>query len=143
MGSGLSYFPGDKMNKRKTARQSLLVDIEIANSGHNRCRGYVNNISRDGLSITLRDGHFPIEQKSVLLNFNIWTGSETLFRKMLAKIVRIDGQEAGLVFAGDDRVTAAIVQDLLHYKMYERRKQSRLAASKYRMADAKLEFSNV
>lgn len=127
------------MNKRKSTRHNLLVEIEIANSGHRRCRGYVNNISRDGLSITLRDGQLPADQKSVLLNFKIWTGSETLFRKMLAKIVRIEGQQAGLVFTEHDMVAAAIVQDLLHYKSCERRKKARNSMLQPAMTEMKSE----
>lgn len=127
------------MNKRKTARHYLLVDIEIAQSGKQRRRGYVNNISREGLSVTLQEGQIPTGQKSVLLNFKIWTGSETLFRKMHAKIVRIEEQEVGMRFAEHDLIATAIVQDLLHYKAYERRNKARSASSNVLMTEQESE----
>ena len=127
------------MNNRKSTRHCLLVDIEIAQVGISRCRGYVNNISREGLSVILREGQLPAGQKSVLLNFKIWTGSETLFRKLHAKIIRIEGQEAGLVFAENDLVSNAIVQDLLHYKSNERRKKARFTLPKLQTADSEIE----
>ena len=117
------------MNKRKSTRHHLLVDIEIAQPGQRRCRGHVNNINREGLSVTLREGQLPKDQKSVLLNFKIWTGSETLFRKLHAKIIRVNEHEIGMAFAEHDLVAAAIIQDLLHYKTHERRKRSRVGAS--------------
>lgn len=109
------------MNTRKSTRHSLLVDIEIASSGNSCCRGYVSNISRKGLAVILREGEFPADQKSVLLNFKIWTGSETLYRKLLARIIWAEEQKAGMAFAEDEHVTTAIVQDLLRYKALERR----------------------
>jgi hypothetical protein len=127
------------MNHRKSTRHSLLVDIEIAHPGVSRCRGFVKNISRDGLSVILQEGQIPDSQKSVLLNFKIWTGSETLFRKLHAKIVRVEGQEAGLVFAENDLVANAIIQDLLHYKSHERRKQARLTVFKAQTTDSEIE----
>ena len=127
------------MNNRKSTRHCVLVDIEIAQPGISRCRGFVNNISREGLSVVLQEGQLPAGQKSVLLNFKIWTGNETLFRKLHAKIVRVEGQEAGLVFAENDLVSNAIVQDLLHYKSHERRKKARFTVFQPQTIDSEIE----
>ena len=113
------------MNKRQSPRRRILVDIEIARPGFPPCSGYARDISRDGVSVVLWEGSLPQQQRSVMLNFKIWTGSETLFRKLHARVLRDDGDQVALVFAEQDIVASAVVQDLLFYKNAERRRQPR------------------
>ncbi len=113
------------MDKRRNPRRRILVDIEIAHPGHAPCSGYARDVSREGVSVVLWEGGLPPAQRSVMLNFKIWTGSETLFRKMHARVVRCDGDQVALVFAEQDLVASAIVQDLMFYKNAERRHRAR------------------
>jgi hypothetical protein len=66
------------VEKRTAKRNKIQVDIEIAHPGANRCYGYAENISCTGVSIVLCEGELPPRQRSVILNFKIWTGEETL-----------------------------------------------------------------
>ncbi len=113
------------MERRKSARRRILVDIEIARPGVRHCSGYAGNVSRDGVSVVLWEGELPPDQHSVILNFKIWTGSEILFRKIHARVLRVEGQRVALAFAEQDLVANAIVQDLLFYKNAERRRAAR------------------
>ena len=113
------------MNQRKSVRHRIMVDIEVAQADAGRCRGYADTVSRDGISIKVYEGQLPSEQRAVLLNFRIWTGRETLFRKMQARIVRVDDNCIGLKFAEHDMVAGSIVHDLLYYKAFERREKPR------------------
>lgn len=115
------------MTKRKSQRHTVMVDIEIARTGLGRVRGYARNISREGVSVHLLEGQVPAGLKSVLLCFKIWTGRESLYRKLHARIVRVDGECVGLEFAEQDLVAHAVVQDLLYYRSFERRGKPRLS----------------
>ena len=113
------------MERRKSLRSKIQVDIEIAHPGAGHCCGYAENISCDGVSIRLTKGALPPEQRSVILNFRVWTGSETLYRKLYARIVRGSTEQIAMEFAETDFVAEAIVQDLIYYQNYERRNESR------------------
>ena len=115
------------MERRKSKRNPIKVDIEIAHPGSDRCRGYAENISRTGVSILLWQGELPIQQRSVILNFKVWTGSETLYRKIYARVVRHEQERIALEFAEHDFIADAIIQDLLYYQHRERRQESRRA----------------
>ena len=117
------------VERRKAQRNSIQVDIEIAHPGFNRCRGYAENISRTGISVVLWEGAVPSQQRSVILNFKIWTGNETLYRKIYARVARFQSERIALEFAEHDFVAEAIIQDLLFYQRRERRELSRRAAA--------------
>ena len=109
------------MERRKAKRDQIQVDIEIAHPGARRCGGYAENISRTGVSIILWDGELATGQRSVILNFKVWTGSETLYRKIYARVVRSDQQKIALEFAEHDFIAEAIIQDLMYYQKRDRR----------------------
>lgn len=109
------------MERRKAKRNQIQVDIEIAHPGARRCGGYAKNISRTGVSIILWDGELPTRQRSVILNFKVWTGSETLYRKIYARVVRLEQNKIALEFAEHDFIAEAIIQDLMFYQNRERR----------------------
>ena len=109
------------MERRKALRNCIQVDVEIAHPGFGRCRGYAENISRTGISLTLWEGEVPQQQRSVVLNFKIWTGNETLYRKIYARVVRFHQEKVALEFAERNFVAEAIIQDLLFYQRRERR----------------------
>jgi hypothetical protein len=67
----------------------------------------------------------------VILNFKVWTGKETLYRKIYARVVHADRQTVGLEFAEHDFVAEAVVQDLMFYQRRERQRSSRSAGSHY------------
>ena len=113
------------MERRKAKRNQIQVDIEIAHPGAHRCGGYAENISRSGVSIILWDGEFPTSQRSVILNFKVWTGSETLYRKIYARVVRLETGKIALEFAEHDFIAEAIIQDLMYYQNRERRAGAR------------------
>jgi c-di-GMP-binding flagellar brake protein YcgR len=117
------------VERRKAQRNRIQVEIEIAHPGFSPCRGYAENISRTGISLTLWEGEVPRQQRSVILNFKIWTGNETLFRKIYARVVRFDGERVALEFAEHDFVAEAIIQDLLYYQRRERRQAARNPAA--------------
>ena len=104
------------MEKRTAKRNQIQVDIEIAHPGANRCYGYAENISRTGVSIVLREGELPPRQRSVILNFKIWTGEETLYRKIYARVVRPGQGKIALEFARHDFTTEWIIRDLMFYQ---------------------------
>ena len=112
------------MERRNAKRNQIQVDIEIAQPGFQRCRGYAENISRSGVSVIVVQGELPATQRSVILNFRVWTGHETLYRKVYARVVRYGTMQIALEFAEHDFITEAIVQDLMFYQARERR-QSR------------------
>ena len=113
------------MERRKAKRNQIQVDIEIAHPGAHRCGGYAENISRTGVSIILWDGELPTSQRSVILNFKVWTGSETLYRKIYARVVRLETEKIALEFAEHDFIAEAIIQDLMYYQNRERRAGAR------------------
>ncbi len=117
--------PGGAVERRKSKRSRIQVDIEIAHPGNGRCCGYAENISRDGVSIRLSKGTLPSGQRSVILNFRVWTGSETIYRKLYARIVRGTDEQVAMEFAETDFVAEAIVQDLIYYQNYDRRRELR------------------
>jgi hypothetical protein len=114
------------MNRRKSARRRVSVELEIARPGGSRCRGYAENVSREGMCVTVREGDIPDVRRPVMVNLKIWTGTETLFRKLQARIVRVEDDRLALAFLENNLVTHAIVQDLLYYESLERRRQARL-----------------
>ena len=109
------------MERRKAKRNRIQVDIEIAHPGFSRCRGYAEDISRTGILLILWEGEMPSQQRSVVLNFKIWTGNETLYRKIYARVVRFEQDKVALEFAEHDCVAEAVIQDLLFYQRRERR----------------------
>ena len=113
------------MERRQSKRSQIQVDIEIAHPGAGHCCGYAENISRDGVSIKLWKGVIPSQQRSVILNFRVWTGNETIYRKLYARIVRSAADQVAMEFAETDFVAEAIVQDLIYYQAHERRSMSR------------------
>ncbi|MDT8386792.1 MAG: PilZ domain-containing protein [Thiogranum sp.] len=113
------------MDRRKARRSQIQVDIEIAHPGSNRCRGLAENISRTGVSVILQEGALPSTQRSVILNFRVWTGNETLYRKVYARVIRYDLTQVALEFAEHDFITEAIIQDLMFYQSRTRRQESR------------------
>ena len=118
------------MERRKSKRSQIQVDIEIAHPGAGHCWGYAENISRDGVSIMLSKGTLPPEQRAVILNFRVWTGSETIYRKLYARIVRGSTEQVAMEFVETDLVAEAIVQDLIYYQNHERRLESRSSLDK-------------
>jgi hypothetical protein len=113
------------VERRKAKRNRIQVDIEIAHPGMARCRGYADNISRSGVSVVVLEGALPPAQRSVVLNFRVWTGNETLYRKIYARVVRYEQEQIAFEFAEHDFITEAIIQDLMFYQARERRKQLR------------------
>ncbi len=116
---------GTLVERRNAKRNQIQVDIEIAHPGARRCGGYAENISRTGVSIVLWDGEFPTRQRSVILNFKVWTGSETLYRKIYARVARSEKERVALEFAEHDFIAEAIIQDLMFYQNRERRGSAR------------------
>lgn len=112
------------MERRRAKRSRIQVDIEIAHPGSNRCRGYAENISRTGVSVALLEGCLPERQRSVILNFRVWTGNETLYRKVYARVVRHDQSLVALEFAEQDFIAEAIIQDLMYYQARIRRTET-------------------
>jgi hypothetical protein len=104
------------VEKRRARRNEIQVDIEIAQPGAKRCCGYAENISRTGVSIVLSEGCLPTRQRSVILNFKIWTGTETLYRKSYARVVRAQRERIALEFASRDFAAEAIIQELMGYQ---------------------------
>ncbi len=117
------------MERRQLTRRQIEVDVEIAQPGNERCYGFAADISRRGVSVQLWKGTLPAQQRSVILNFRIWTGRETLYRRMYARVIHSDGQSIGLEFTEHDFVAEAIINDLMHYQKHERRRQARGANS--------------
>jgi len=104
------------MENRKAKRHQIEVDLEIAHPTASRCYGYAENISRTGVSIVLREGALPARQRLVILNFKIWTGRETLYRKILARVVRPGQGKIALEFASYDFTAESIVQELMFFQ---------------------------
>jgi len=113
------------MERRKAKRNRIMVDIEVAQPGSKRCFGFADNISRNGVSMVLQEGELPSHQRSVVLNFKIWTGDDHLYRKMYARVIRFEDDRVALEFAEHDLVSEAIVQDLMYFQRQERRRKSR------------------
>jgi hypothetical protein len=112
------------VERRKARRNQIQVDIEIAHPGSNRCSGYAENISRTGVSVKLLEGSLPSTQRSVILNFRVWTGNETLYRKVYARVVRYETGRIALEFAEHDFIAEAIIHDLMYYQARTRKLES-------------------
>lgn len=112
------------MERRQAKRKQIEVDVEIAQPGVERCYGFAADISHRGVSVQLWKGELPENQRSVILNFRIWTGRETLYRKMYARVVHSDRQMLGLEFTEHDFIAEAIIHDLMYYQKHERRRQA-------------------
>jgi len=110
---------GIAMERRKSKRTLIQVDIEIAHPGFQRCYGVARNISQSGICVQLSNGELPVWQRSVILNFKIWTGVETLYRRLYARVVHRDEQTVGLEFAERDFSAQAVINDLLYYQRRE------------------------
>jgi hypothetical protein len=104
------------VERRQSKRHRIEVDIDIARPGLCRCRGIATDISRTGISIQLCGGELPPRQRSVVLNVKIWTGKETLYRRIHARVVRSDRDSIGLKFLEHDFIAEAIVQDMMFYQ---------------------------
>jgi c-di-GMP-binding flagellar brake protein YcgR len=122
------------VERRKAQRRSIQVDVEIAHPEFSRCRGYAENISRSGVSVVLWEGAGPKQQRSVILNFKVWTGSETLYRKIYARVVRSEHGRIAFKFTERDSVAQAFIQDLLFYRRREQRGDTRRPASRQKRA---------
>jgi len=131
------YAKGRTVEKRKAKRNQIQVDIEIAHPAANRCYGYADNISRTGVSIVLREGALPPRQRSVILNFKIWTGRETLYRKIHARVVRPGQGRIALEFAKYDFTAESIIRDLMFYQR-NNGKISRVQRNSYRLTQDRL-----
>lgn len=118
------------MERRQAKRKQIEVDIEIAQPGGERCYGFAGNISRRGVSVHLWKGELPEQQRTVILNFRIWTGRETLYRKMYARVIHSNRQSIGLEFTEHDFIAEAIIHDLMYYQKHERRRQAGSASSR-------------
>jgi ferredoxin-fold anticodon binding domain-containing protein len=103
------------MERRRSGRKQIQVDIEISGVCAGRCHGYAENIGRNGVSIVLESGNLA-QQRAVLLSFRVWTGSEYLLRKIYARIIRQDMNVVAFEFADKDIIADAIVQDLIYYQ---------------------------
>ena len=104
------------MERRKAKRDQILVDIDIAHPGAGYCHGYVENISKGGVSVYIDEGQLPATQRSVILNLRVWTGNETLYRKMYCRVVRHNESRVAMEFAENDIITEAIIHDLMFYQ---------------------------
>ena len=125
------------MEKRTAKRNQIQVDIEIAHPGANRCYGYAENISRTGVSIVLREGELPPRQRSVILNFKIWTGEETLYRKIYARVVRPGQGKIALEFTRSDFTAESIIRELMFYQR-KNDETSRVQRNSYRLTQDRL-----
>jgi c-di-GMP-binding flagellar brake protein YcgR len=120
------------VERRKAQRKPIQVDVEIAHPDFSPCRGYAENVSRSGVSVVLWEGTVPRQQRSVVLNFRIWTGNETLYRKIYARLVRSERGRVAFRFVGHDSVAAGFIQDLLYYQRRERRRLTRSSLSQHK-----------
>ena len=104
---------------RRSPREHILVEIDIAQSSLGYCAGYAKNVSKESVAVTLHEGQLLPTHKVALLGFKIWTGEETLTRQLSANIKRIDDKHIVFTFTGDETETAAVVEELIKYKMAE------------------------
>ena len=121
-GRGAEFCPssstvrGVAVERRSAKRDPIRVEIDIAHPGAGLCHGLVENISKSGVSLVIHGGSLPAEQRSVILNFRVWTGTEMLYRKIYCRVVRREVGRMALEFAEDDIVSEAIIQDLMFYQ---------------------------
>jgi hypothetical protein len=107
---------GSTVENRKANRNQIKVGIETAHPTASPCYGYAEHISPTGVSMVLQEGELPAEQRSVILNFKIWTGSETLYRKIYARVVRSGQGKIALEFAKPDFTVEWIIRDLMFFQ---------------------------
>jgi len=125
------------MNKRNSVRSNLKVQIDlIAKDGFKAMGGVSSNLSTEGAFVTLNGGA-PKLGGILTVHFKIWTGHENISRQLCAKVLRIDEHGVALGFTEQDLVTFAVVQDILHYRQYERRSEHRQMETGMGMEPAK------
>jgi len=107
---------GITVERRSAKRDQILVDIDIAHPGAEYCHGHVENISKCGVSVIIREGKLPDGQRSVILNLRVWTGNEMLYRKIYCRVIRHEENRIAMSFAENDIVTEAIIDDLMFYQ---------------------------
>lgn len=103
-------------DQRRSPRERILVEIKIAQSSLGYCAGYAENISKQGIAVMLHQGQLLPNHKVVLLSFKIWTGNETLKRKLSANVERIDENHIVFTFTGDEEETETVIAELIKYK---------------------------
>ncbi len=103
-------------DNRRSPRERILVEINIAQSSVGHCSGYAENVSKEGLAVMLLDGQLLPSHKIVLLSFKIWTGKETIKRQLSANVQRIDDNHIVFTFTGDEKETETVVEELIKYK---------------------------
>lgn len=110
------------MEKRKYGRVRVALRV-LLDPPDKRCiEGYTLNISSDGVYIKLFEQVAqPKLGTTLTVQFNIWTGQDNISRSLRAKVARIDAQGIALQFSENDLVSSAIVQDICHYRQFERR----------------------
>ena len=104
------------MENRQAKRNQIQVDIEIAQPSAGRCYGYAENVSRTGLTVALCEGVPPSHQRSVILNFRVWTGRETLYRRIYGRVVRSEQGEIVLEFSRADFTAEAVIRELMFFQ---------------------------
>lgn len=101
---------------RRSPRERILVEIDIAQSSLGYCAGYAENVSKEGIAVTLHEGQLLPKHKVALLCLKIWTGEKTLTRKLSANVKRIDDKHIVFTFKSDESETEAIIEELIKYK---------------------------
>lgn len=131
-GRGMEFPPhiattvrGITVERRSAKRDQILVDIDIAHPGAEYCHGHVENISKCGVSVIIREGKLPDGQRSVILNLRVWTGNEMLYRKVYCRVIRHEENRIAMSFAENDIVTEAIIDDLMFYQKRGRKHDAR------------------
>lgn len=104
---------------RRSPRECILVEINIAQSSLGYCAGYAENVSKQGIAVTLHQGRLLPTHKVALLGFKIWTGKETLKRQLSAHVKRIDDSHIVFTFSGDEAETESIIEELIKYQSME------------------------
>ena len=104
---------------RRSTRENILVEINIAQSSFGYCAGYAENVSKEAIAVTLTEGQLLPTHKVALLGLKIWNGKESLTRQLSAHVKRIDDTHIVFTFTGDETETEAVIEELIKYQSKE------------------------
>jgi hypothetical protein len=104
---------------RRSPRENILVEINIAQSSLGYCAGYAENVSKEAIAVTLTEGQLLPTHKVALLGLKIWNGEKSITRQLSAHVKRIDDKHVVFTFAGDDAETQAVIEELIKYQSKE------------------------
>ena len=113
------------MERRRFPRTPVIINVDIHILGGPVFKGCSRDISHGGVSVDLYGGEPPAIHAKARIEFIIWSGTENIQRRLEGRIVRSSSAAAALQFIDEPGRTKIIIDEILHYRQFERRTKPR------------------